>query len=212
MANRVENGATRDGRTLRWARHNEERRAELLEATFQAIRQYGHGAGLETIARVAGTRKPALYRHFGDRVGLYSAVATTVATNIETRLGTAVAEGGTLRHVIGSLIEAYLALAERDPEVYRFVVSPPQVAGAVADQGVQGIADRVTELVETLIVRELGTEAGVTGTVRTWSTAIVGAVQVTADAWLDEPDRRPRAEVVADLSDLLWGGLGALPA
>lgn len=193
-----------DGRALRWAGHNERRRAELVQAALVAIRTHGSDVGLETIARVAGTRKPALYRHFGDRVGLYAAVAAEVSANIDNRLRGAIADGGTLETVLRSLTDGYLALAERDPEVYRYVVSPPQVAGAVAEHEVQGIANRAIEVVTSLLA-ERSHHPGV----RVWATAIVGAIQNTADAWLAAPHQPPRAEVVADLVDLLWRGLAS---
>lgn len=195
---------TPDGRTLRWAGHNRQRRAELVDAALQAIRSHGHGVGLETIARVAGTRKPAIYRHFGDRVGLYSAVTAHVSMRLERRLRHAAAPGAEPRDVVASLTDAFFSLAEKDPEVYRFVVSPPQVSSSVAEQQVRGIAQRVTELVTEILGPHLD---GDDERVRVWSIAVVGAVQVTAEVWLDEPRRRPRHTVVQDLAAILWHGL-----
>lgn len=195
-----------DGRSLRWAGHNEQRRAELVEAAFTAIREHGHGVGLDVIARTAGTRKPAIYRHFGERVGLYSAVTASVSARLERRLHRAAAEAGEdeagLREVLRAIIDAFFSLAEKDPEVYRYVVSPPQVASAVAGQELEGISERAGELVIDLLRTRVREDRLVV-----WSTALVGAVQATASTWLDQNDRRPRYDVVDDVLALLWGGI-----
>lgn len=195
-----------DGRSLRWADHNEQRRAELVEAAFTAIREHGHGVGLDVIARTAGTRKPAIYRHFGERVGLYSAVTASVSARLERRLHRAAADAGEgeagLRDVLRAIIDAFFSLAEKDPEVYRYVVSPPQVASAVAGQELQGMSDRAGELVVDLLSARVREDRLVV-----WSTALVGAVQATASTWLDQNDRRPRYDVVDDVLALLWGGI-----
>lgn len=195
-----------DGRSLRWAGHNEQRRAELVEAAFTAIREHGHGVGLDVIARTAGTRKPAIYRHFGERVGLYSAVTASVSARLERRLHRAAADAGKgeagLRDVLRAIIDAFFSLAEKDPEVYRYVVSPPQVASAVAGQELQGMSERAGELVIDLLRTRVREDRLVV-----WSTALVGAVQATASTWLDQNDRRPRYDVVDDVLALLWGGI-----
>lgn len=205
-----------DGRSLRWAGHNEQRRAELVEAAFTAIREHGHGVGLDVIARTAGTRKPAIYRHFGERVGLYSAVTASVSARLERRLYRAAAEAGEdeagLRDVLRAIIDAFFSLAEKDPEVYRYVVSPPQVASAVAGQELQGMSERAGELVVDLLRTRVREDDLLRTRVRedrlvVWSTALVGAVQATASTWLDQNDRRSRYDVVDDVLALLWGGI-----
>src|SRR5688572_28110997 len=51
------------------------RRAELMEAAVRAIRRDGPLVSMDAIAAEAGVTKPIVYRHFGDRVGLASALA-----------------------------------------------------------------------------------------------------------------------------------------
>lgn len=194
-----------DGRSLRWVQHNEQRRAELVDATLAAIRKHGSGVGIDVIAREAGTRKPTIYRHFGDRVGLYAAVTERVAASIDRRLRSAMDDQGTVHDLISSVTDGYLALAESDSEVFRFVVSPPQIDSAVAGREVGDISGRAA----AIIAQQLGrwtTSPAVTG----WATAMVGAIQAAADVWLASPDRPDRAEMTAELTDLIWGGLGGL--
>src|SRR3954463_9018501 len=51
------------------------RRTELLEAAVRAIRRDGPGVSMDVIAAEAGVTKPIIYRHFGDRIGLATALA-----------------------------------------------------------------------------------------------------------------------------------------
>lgn len=51
------------------------RRRELLDAADRVVLRDGPGASMNAIAAEAGITKPILYRHFGDKGGLYSALA-----------------------------------------------------------------------------------------------------------------------------------------
>lgn len=54
----------------------EQRRRELLEAADRVVLRDGPKASMNAIAAEAGITKPILYRHFGDKGGLYRALAT----------------------------------------------------------------------------------------------------------------------------------------
>lgn len=53
----------------------EQRRRELLEAADRVVLRDGPKASMNAIAAEAGITKPILYRHFGDKGGLYRALA-----------------------------------------------------------------------------------------------------------------------------------------
>ena len=53
----------------------ERRRRELLEAANRVVLRDGPEASMNAIAAEAGITKPILYRHFGDKNGLYRALA-----------------------------------------------------------------------------------------------------------------------------------------
>lgn len=193
-----------DGRAARWAAHNQTRRAELLEAALAAIREAGPGVGMDEIAARAQTSKPVLYRHFTDRAGLYRAVAEQVDERIARRLGRALAVDGGVRAVLAAAVEAYLSLTESDPQVYRFVVRPPALEGTVADRQVRGITDRAAQVLGGYLAPRLGPVRA-----HTWAVALVGALQASADRWLEDPDPLPRAELVAQITDFATDGLSA---
>ena len=67
-----------------------ERRQQLLDAAVEAIRQSGPAATMEQLSRAGGVTKPILYRHFGDRDGLISAIgqhfAAELLSNVQSSL------------------------------------------------------------------------------------------------------------------------------
>lgn len=202
----------RDGRDRRWDDHRAERRRALVEATLKAVRRHGSGAGMDEIAAVAGTSKTVLYRHFGDKGQLYAAVTEAVHGHIARdlqasveRVGTDPAGGGA-RAAVAAAVDAYLALVERDPEVYRFVVERPLLGGTQSPDGtdpVRGLVAMVADQVGATLAA-----AGVApGRASTWGHALVGMVRAAADQWIDSPSPAPRHELVDALVDLAWGGL-----
>lgn len=213
--------ATRpDGRATRWAEHRLTRRAELVEATVRAVRRHGAGVGMDEIAAEAGTSKSVLYRHFSDKAGLYLAVVESVdrliARDLERALGTG-APGeqpealiARPERVIHAAVDAYLALVEKDPEVYRFVVTHPLLDRPMGDDPLTGLTRRIGDELAALITAALaasGREAAAAGAL---AHGVVGLVRAAADHWLATPDPLPRAELTRQLSALIAGGLTAV--
>ncbi|GAA4351690.1 TetR/AcrR family transcriptional regulator [Angustibacter luteus] len=205
-----------DGRDTRWAEHRLARRAELVEATLRAVRRHGAGVGMDEIAAEAGTSKTVLYRHFGDKAGLYLAVVESVdrlvAGDLQRALGAADTSPELARsdEVVRSAVDSYLALVERDPEVYRFVVAHPLLDRPVGDDPVSGLTSRIGNDLAALIA------AGLTGSGRDPAAAgalahgVVGLVRAAADHWLASPEPLSRNELTRQLSTLIGGGLTAV--
>ena len=184
-----------------------------MEATLRAVRQHGSGAGMDEIAAVAGTSKTVLYRHIADKGQLYLAVTEAVHALIARDLHDSVVRAGAAdaRGAVAAAVDAYLALVERDPEVYRFVVERPLLAGGQSP----GVADPVRGLVQ-LVAHQVGETLAAAGApadrAATWGQALVGMVRAVADEWIDSPSPAPRHVVVEHLVDLAWDGLAsALP-
>src|SRR3954471_23291167 len=99
----------------------EARRAELAEAAARAIRRIGPGVSMEEMAREAGITKPILYRHFGDKAGLCQAIAEQFAARLSEELDIARGLDPDPPRELRQAIEAYLAFAERDAAIHRFL-------------------------------------------------------------------------------------------
>lgn len=182
-----------------------DRRASLLEAADRVVQRQGPAASMNVIAAEAGITKPILYRHFGDKGGLYRALAERHIDDLLERLRTALLTRGGLAARTHATIDAYLASIEQRPQVYRFLVH----RAAVEEPGVRGEVEG--------FVRRFGDELAIgirnepsLGEVdpvraQVWAHGIAGMVQAAGDWWLDQTDV-PREAVVSELTALLIAG------
>ena len=184
---------TTDGRDTRWAQHRITRRRELVEHALRAIRRHGPGVGMDEIAAQAGTSKTVIYRHFGDRAGLYAAVVESVQEFILGNLTGHLASELPPDRLVAQLADAYLAVVEADGEIYRFVSNRP---GDSPDP-VLGITNRIGDEVSAAFRRWLEAEGLDPDPANIWGHGAVGYIWAVADRWILTDLRRPRAEVVA---------------
>ena len=182
----------------------EERRSQLLDAAERVVAQHGPDASMSQIAAEAGITKPILYRHFGDKAGLYRALAERHTDELLSELRAALRTPGTLRDRSRATIDAYLAAIERRPQIYRFLVD----RAAAEEPEVHG---HVTVFVRRLAVElavgirvELGWDGSEAMRAEIWAHAIVGMVRGAGEWWLDD-QRVPRDEIVDALTELLFG-------
>jgi AcrR family transcriptional regulator len=185
------------------------RREQLLDAADRVVRREGSAATMNLIASEAGITKPILYRHFGDKGGLYRALAARHTEELLGRLREALQTRGGLRARTRATVDGYLASIEEQPQIYRFLleraaVEEPGVRGDVArfvrrfgDELAAGIAAE-PELQPALA----GSDADLRA--RVWAHGIAGMVQAAGDWWLEHPTV-PRAAVVDHLTALLLG-------
>jgi len=181
------------------------RREALLSAADQVVQRDGASASMAAIAAEAGITKPILYRHFGDKSGLYAALAERHTARLLETLTTALSTGSTSRDRVHRTVDAYLQTLEREPQVYRFLMQ--SVEAAPVQGQVRGFLRRLQEQLRRGIVLELrlapgDVRAGV------WAAGIVGMVQAAGDWWLDSGELS-REQLSSQLTDLLWGAYGA---
>ncbi|MFJ9041747.1 TetR family transcriptional regulator [Streptomyces sp. NPDC102406] len=190
----------------------ERRRRELLEAADRVVLRDGPGASMNAIAAEAGITKPILYRHFGDKGGLYAALAKRHTDALLASLRAALDAPAERRERVEATLDTYLAAIEARPQVYRFLMHPADVSPA--DPGfdvgrhsaplLRRMGEELADVIEERV--DLG-PAG-QQLARVWGHGIVGMMHAAGDWWLGE---RPctRAELVQGLADLLWGRLAA---
>jgi AcrR family transcriptional regulator len=155
---------------------------------------------MDEIAAEAGITKPVLYRHFGDKDGLYEALAELYVDELKRELMPA-AEMPNARARLAASIDAYLSYVEREPERYRFLLGAaerPRTAGLVAEFRCASTA--------TENMRRVGVEPAVG---ELWAHAVGGLVREAGIWWL-ETRGLPREQVVEHLTAVLWDGGSAL--
>ena len=100
------------------------RRRELLEAADRVVLRDGPKASMNAIAAEAGITKPILYRHFGDKGGLYRALAKRHTDALLDALRAALDAPAERRERVEATLGTYLAAIEARPQVYRFLMHP----------------------------------------------------------------------------------------
>lgn len=195
-------------RTVSEARRASQRakRERLLGAAIEVVRRQGPGVSMDEIARAAGVTKPIIYRAFGDREGLTNAVAARFTEELSGALGEALSNAPDDRTRVTRTIDTYLSFIEREPEIVRFLIHrglERSEDSAVALSGfVAGVGQMITQAIgEAMRARGLDS-----GAAEPWAYAIVGAVHLAGDWWLD---RRvmSRERLVEYLTALVWDGM-----
>lgn len=202
----MDTGRRQDQRTA-----TERRRKELLEAADRVVLRDGPEASMNAIAAEAGITKPILYRHFGDKGGLYAALAKRHTDALLATLREALDSPGDRRDRVEATLHAYLSAIEIRPQVYRFLMHPAEHPGAAEkgfDVGLHSapLLRRMGEDLADVIAERLDMGPGGRQMARVWGHGIVGMMHAAGDWWLGE---RPcsREQLVSHLADLLWGRL-----
>lgn len=194
-----------DGRSARWVRHREQRRAELLDIARRLIHAQGPDVTMEGIAAASGTSKSIVYRYFADKAQLQRAIGMHILSGMHRRLveqmdqveAASGCSAGPEQRIRG-MIAAYVAAAEGSPHVYRFVTRP--------SEGLNHFLTSVARLVATAL--PAGTPAAVS---EVWASGAVGFVQGSVDRWMNAaPARRLDADELTEQL-VTWLMSGILP-
>jgi AcrR family transcriptional regulator len=184
----------------------ERRREELLDVADRVIQRRGVAVSMDEIASEAGITKPVLYRHFGDKDGLYQALTERYIDELKTALKPAT-KASEPRDRLAAAIDAYLAYVEREPERYRFLLHAserPRTAGIVADFRRRHIAECAFTAEDNL--RRAGIDPGFT---KPWAECVSGMIRAAGTSWL-EARSLPRDRLADYLTTILWEGFSSL--
>lgn len=185
----------------------DERREQLLEAADRVVQREGSAASMNLIAAEAGITKPILYRHFGDKGGLYRALAARHIDRLLARLRAALVTRGGLTVRTRATVEAYLAAVEEQPQVYRFLMERAAAEDVDVRGQVHGFVRRFGDELAAGLQAEATLATISDQRAQVWAHGIAGMVQAAGDWWLDHPDV-PRAAVVDELIALMFGEFG----
>lgn len=160
---------------------------------------------MSDIAAHAGVTKPILYKHFGDKGGLYRALAERYLSTLLERLRAAVTADDDPHQRIRKTIDAYLSFIEGEKEVYGFLMHRALGEQAEAQATVAGFIRQLGDELAIVLGEELRRAGIDSGGAEPWAHGIVGMVYLAGDRWLTH-QTMPRATLVDYLTDLLWRG------
>jgi AcrR family transcriptional regulator len=182
------------------------KREKLLEAAIAVVRREGPGVSMDEIAREAGITKPIIYRAFGDRDGLTNAVADRFAAELAEALGAAIEQAPDDRSRVSRTIDVYLGFIEREPAIVRFLINRGIERSDKDGVALSGFVSNVGQMITQAIGEAMRARGLDSGAAEPWAYAIVGAVHLAGDWWLE---RRvmPRERLVEYLTALVWDGM-----
>lgn len=172
----------------------------------RVIQRRGTGVSMDEIASEAGITKPVLYRHFGDKDGLWEALTQRYVDELTHALRPA-AEATVPRARLAATIDAYLSYVEREPERYRFLLGASgrsRTSPLVAEFRRRQVADCLFTAVDSL--RRAGLDPGFA---EPWAHCVSGMIRSAGIAWL-ETRALPRDTLVEYLTTILWDGFASL--
>jgi AcrR family transcriptional regulator len=166
---------------------------------------------MNDIAAEAGITKPILYKHFGDKGGLYQALAERYVRSLLEQLRDALATEQDPRARIRRTIDAYLTFIETEQEIYDFLMHRAVRERVEAQVTVTDFIRQLAAELSIVLGDELRKTGLDSGGAEPWAHGIVGMVQLAGDRWLEQ--RSMSRDNLADyLEGLLWNGLSGAPA
>jgi len=192
-------------RQTRHLEHRQLRGQQLLEAVLAVISREGPTVSMERLASELGVTKPVLYRYFGDRAGLYRAVAQATLAGLMRDLRAALAQPVEPRQLLTEVIDAYLSFIEREPQLYRFLMQRAVVEQAEAQVTISYFIRDVGQAVAQTMGEQLRAAGADSAAAEAWAYGVVGMVQRAGDGGRERRPM-PRPRLVAYLADLLWNG------
>lgn len=163
-----------------------ERRRAILDAADRVIQRDGPDASMIAIAAEAGISKPILYRHFGDKSGLYRALASRHVDPLIERIRDELHQHTEFDVRARATVGAYLSMISQNLNLYRFLMdrATSEDQRTRSDLGMM-VRRMGEELAELLVV-----EGRIAGRLRAQITAhaVVGMVQAAGEWWLEHPE------------------------
>ena len=187
------------------------RRKELLDAANRVICRTGSAASMDEIASEAGVSRVVLYRYFGDKNGLYEAVAQGYVEDLMERLENALLDSADVAGRLRSTIEIYVRFIQTNKDMYDFLMHRPIKEGPISETKVADFMRNVAGQIAEVLERDISALGFDPAPAQAWAHGVVGMVHVASDWWL-QGGEGPLDEFVDHLVALLSHGFIGLAA
>lgn len=204
-AEEAPSAAKTDGRQARWARHNEKRREQIIEAAVEVIAEGEPGAELhvQQIAARAGVNRTVVYRYFTDRADLDLAIQQAIVAQLWEKLLPSIELDGTVPQIIDRIIGTYVSWAVAHPALHH-VVDHDYGSGAL-EKALDEIASEVAQVIAFAIAAFGDTIEFDEEELEPLTHGIVGAVFGSVRRWLNRPQKALSAERLQEvMGQSMW--------
>ncbi|CAL9388748.1 putative HTH-type transcriptional regulator [Nocardiopsis dassonvillei] len=181
-----------------------ERRRTILDAADRVIQRDGPDASMLAIAAEAGISKPILYRHFGDKSGLYRALAARHVDPLIERIRDELHRHTAFEVRARATVGAYLSMISQNLNLYRFLMDRATSEDQRTRSDLGMMVRRMGEELAELLVGE----GRIGGRLRAQiaAHAVVGMVQAAGEWWLEHPEVGEE-EVIDNLTAAVVGAV-----
>lgn len=194
--------APRRGRSGRG--RDPERRRTILDAADRVIQRDGPDASMLAIATEAGISKPILYRHFGDKGGLYQALAKRHVDPLIEAIRSELYRHTDFEVRARATVGAYLSMISQNLNLYRFLMDRATSEDVRTRSDLGLMVRRLGEELADLLISERRIKGRVRAQIA--AHAIVGMVQAAGEWWLEHPEVN-EAEIIDDLTSAVVGAI-----
>ncbi len=197
-----------------------ERREQLISIGRKLFAAKGfESVSVEEIAAKADVSKPVVYEHFGGKEGLYAVIVDREMNDLMLAITNALTvkaeEVSSARILLERAAMALFDYIDADPDGFRILVRDAPTMGdtessIVGFQHSPSFASVISDIaahVQELLAVQFKAHKINTKLAPMYAQMLVGMVALTGQWWLEE--RKPKKdEVVANLINLAWNGLG----
>lgn len=144
-------------------RNRQEMQENILDIARNLMREKGVAAlSLNEIARQLGMKTPSLYVYYANKMALYDALFRRGIELFAQRMAASIEQGGPLFEKLQRAMEAYMAFAIENPELYQLVFERPVPGFVPSEESMAASLETLQaardEMAEALDAGELATD------------------------------------------------------
>ncbi|MFI7189036.1 TetR family transcriptional regulator [Nocardia nova] len=189
----------RPGRPPGPPRDPDRRRAEILDAAERVVAGSGARMTIAQVAAEAGYARTAVYAVFPDLSALIDALAERHMNAIIAAADDLLAQPLPARQLLRAVVTLICDFVDANPNLHHVMMQRLERGDAEHRPFFTRVSDWATSIFD-IILRRLDADPALA---RIWATATVGAILMSAEAWMQQPTRS-RAEFVDQLAAFLW--------
>lgn len=190
------------------ARRAARRRRVLAAATEVFVERGFHATTMNEIAQRSGRSKPIVYREFSSKLELYLAVLQHHVDALTAGVQRALRSTTANRDRVRAAVQAYFDFVDHETQGFRLVFD----SDVPSEPSVQWRLGRASDACVAAVAEAVANDSGWNPhRARLLAAGLVGASQLAARYWLDTGRAVPKADAVAAVITLCWGGLSNIP-